>query len=82
MLVLFTYLTVGYKCHDFGTMDLGSVMMLDAFSFSSNGKATMTRKNGLTFLPQREKLSEQDAACINSLYATVAGASWQQKSFY
>jgi hypothetical protein len=53
---------------DLGEYDFDSIMHYDAFAFSTNGKATITRKNGSTNVGQRVGLSEKDVQAIESLY--------------
>jgi hypothetical protein len=51
-----------------GSLDLGSIMMYGSFFFSSNGRPTITRKDGSTFNVQRNALSANDLAVVNSVY--------------
>jgi hypothetical protein len=56
------------NCTANGTLDFGSIMMYSSFAFSSNGQATITRKNGTTFTTQRDGLSANDIAIVKTKY--------------
>lgn len=49
------------------TLDFNSIMMYSSYSFSSNGKPTITRKDGSTFNVQRNGLSDGDLYTINEI---------------
>ncbi|TDE15626.1 M12 family metallopeptidase [Dyadobacter psychrotolerans] len=66
-----TYQAKGLAGFDFDVMDIGSVMMLDPYAYSNNGKATMTLANGKIFGVQRDHLSTQDIRCITVMYANL-----------
>ena len=49
-------------------LDFGSIMMYGSYSFSSNGKPTMVKKDGSTFNVQRSALSAGDKAGVDLMY--------------
>ncbi|MFV0506497.1 MAG: M12 family metallopeptidase [Bacteroidales bacterium] len=51
-----------------GSFDWNSIMLYSSNDFSSNGKPTMTKKNGSTFIGQRTCLSEMDRRWANTFY--------------
>lgn len=52
--------------------DFGSIMLYHSWSFSKDGELpTITKKDGTTFIPQRERLSDADVAILNRLYPKV-----------
>lgn len=64
-----TYSESGYDGKEFtSSLDFGSIMMYGPYSFSSNGKPTITRANGSTYTVQRTALSFGDKEGINSMY--------------
>ncbi len=64
-----TYEESGYNGTEFTTnLDFGSIMMYSAYSFSSNGEPTITRKDGSIYSAQRSALSSGDIKGINSMY--------------
>lgn len=69
-----TYSAQGMDGEEFtSTLDLGSIMMYGAYSFSSNGKPTITTKSGGTYSVQRSRLSTGDKTGINSMYPYQGG---------
>src|SRR5690606_37058397 len=53
-----TYAQSGYDGKEFtSSLDFGSIMMYGPYSFSSNGKPTITRADGSTYSVQRTSLS-------------------------
>ncbi len=56
------------SCTANGTLDFGSIMMYSSFAFSSNGQATITKKDGSTFTTQRTALSTNDIAIVKTKY--------------
>lgn len=64
-----TYAESGYDGKEFtSNLDFGSIMMYGPYSFSSNGKPTITKADGSTFSVQRTSLSVGDKEGINSMY--------------
>lgn len=63
-----TYVESGTGGFDHLPMDWNSIMMYDSYSFSKNGNATMTRKDGSTWVRQRKGLSAGDIATIDRMY--------------
>ena len=57
------------------SLDFGSLMMYGSYSFSSNGKPTMTKKDGSTFNVQRTGLSAGDISGVNNMYPYSSGSS-------
>lgn len=53
---------------DIGTFDFGSIMLYSSNAFSKNGKFTMTTKDGLYFVGQRNNLSSGDVEGICAIY--------------
>ncbi len=51
-----------------GSFDWNSIMLYSSYDFSSNGKPTMTKKDGTTFTGQRSYLSEMDRRWANTFY--------------
>lgn len=63
------YLETGSDGQDIGgELDFGSIMMYPSYSFSSNGKPTITKLDGSTYYAQRYGPSEKDLEAINMLY--------------
>ncbi|WP_460968172.1 M12 family metallopeptidase, partial [Spirosoma migulaei] len=48
--------------------DFGSVMLYGSYDFSKNGLPTMTKKDGSTFIGQRQGLSATDIKTIGYMY--------------
>lgn len=69
-----TYVESGDAGFDHLPMDWNSVMMYDSYSFSKNGSATMTRKDGTTWTRQRKGLSAGDVSTINRMYPSALAA--------
>ncbi len=57
------------------SLDLGSIMMYGSYSFSSNGKPTIVKKDGNTFSVQRSGLSSGDKTGINNMYPYSSGST-------
>ncbi|NJW53481.1 M12 family metallopeptidase [Salinimicrobium oceani] len=55
------------------SLDFGSIMMYGSYSFSSNGKPTLVKKDGSTFNVQRSSLSTGDKTGINNMYPYSSG---------
>lgn len=55
------------------SLDFGSIMMYGSYSFSSNGKPTLVKKDGSTFNVQRSGLSTGDKTGINNMYPYSSG---------
>ncbi|QMW04909.1 M12 family metallopeptidase [Spirosoma foliorum] len=51
-----------------GGLDFGSIMLYGSFDFSRNGLPTITKKDGSTFIGQRQSLSATDIATVQSMY--------------
>jgi hypothetical protein len=68
---IYTYTGQGYFGYDYGTMDLGSIMLMDSYAYSKNGLPTMTLLNGSTFPAQRTHLSQDDISGITLMYSDV-----------
>ena len=64
-----TYAQSGFDGKEYtSTLDFGSIMMYGPYSFSSNGKPTITRANGSSYSVQRTSLSTGDVQGISSMY--------------
>ncbi|WP_080057456.1 M12 family metallopeptidase [Spirosoma aerolatum] len=64
-----TYVQRGMDGFDYaGELDLSSIMMYGSYDFSRNGLPTMTRKDGSTFISQRQGLSALDINTVKSMY--------------
>ncbi len=64
-----TYADEGYDGDEFtSNLDFNSIMMYSSYSFSKNGKPTITKTDGKTFSVQRSGLSSGDIQGINSMY--------------
>lgn len=64
-----TYEESGYDGTEFTSqLDFGSIMMYGPYSFSSNGLATITKKDGSRYYAQRDALSNDDIQGIYSMY--------------
>lgn len=66
-----TYASQGVPALDFQAFDIGSIMMVDAYTSSSNGQPTITLLNDLPYAIQRTGLSAKDADCINAMYSSL-----------
>ena len=64
------------------SLDFGSLMMYGSYSFSSNGKPTMVKKDGSTFNVQRTGLSTGDKTGINNMYPYDGGSSTTTEPVY
>lgn len=49
-------------------LDFGSIMMYPSYSFSANGRPTITKLDGSTYYAQRRAPSDMDIAAMNMLY--------------
>lgn len=68
----YTYEEAGWDGADYTAgLDLGSIMMYSSYSFSANGRPTITRKDGSTYSVQRSALSAGDVEGINVMYPGV-----------
>lgn len=64
-----TYADSGFDGKEFtSSLDFGSIMMYGAYSFSSNGEPTITKKDGSTYSVQRKALSSGDIQGVKSMY--------------
>lgn len=64
-----TYAQSGFDGEEYtSSLDFGSIMMYGPYSFSSNGKPTITRANGSSYSVQRTSLSTGDLQGISSMY--------------
>ncbi|MVM38120.1 peptidase M12 [Spirosoma sp. HMF3257] len=64
-----TYTQRGIDGFDYaGGLDFGSVMLYGSYDFSRNGQPTITKKNGATFIGQRQGLSSTDINTVISMY--------------
>lgn len=71
-----TYAQQGMDGKEFTSyLDFGSIMMYSPYSFSSNGKPTITKKDGSTYSVQRNTLSSGDKTGINNMYPYSSGGS-------
>lgn len=52
----------------YGDFDFESIMLYGSYAFSNNGKPTMKKKDGTTFMAQRDSLSANDIKYIQYLY--------------
>ncbi|MBZ9631532.1 M12 family metallopeptidase [Salegentibacter sp. LM13S] len=69
-----TYAASGFDGDEYTTsLDFGSIMMYGAYSFSNNGKPTITKTNGSIYQVQRYELSSGDIQGIESMYPTGGG---------
>jgi hypothetical protein len=69
-----TYAEQGMDGDEFtSALDFGSIMMYGPYSFSSNGKPTITTKSGNTYNVQRSALSSGDKTGINNMYPYTSG---------
>lgn len=70
-----TYAQQGMDGKEFtSSLDFGSLMMYGSYSFSSNGKPTMVKKDGSTFNVQRTGLSTGDVTGVNNMYPYSSGS--------
>ena len=63
-------ITSSSEYKDIGSFDFNSIMMYDPYEFSENGKPTITRRNGSTYISQRSGLSQGDIKGIYYMYKT------------
>ncbi|GAB4043545.1 M12 family metallopeptidase [Spirosoma litoris] len=64
-----TYKQRGMDGFDYvGGLDFGSIMLYGSFDFSRNGLPTIVKKDGSTFIRQRQSLSAIDIATVQSMY--------------
>ena len=67
-----TYASEGYDGNEFtSNLDFSSIMMYSSYSFSKNGKPTITKTDGSTFRVQRNGLSSGDIEGISSMYPSA-----------
>lgn len=64
------------------SLDFESLMMYGSYSFSSNGKPTMVKKNGSTFNVQRSGLSSGDITGVNNMYPYTSGSNNKTEPIY
>ncbi|MHA6280358.1 M12 family metallopeptidase [Salinimicrobium sp. CAU 1759] len=71
-----TYAQQGMDGDEYTTsLDFGSIMMYGPYSFSSNGKPTIVKKDGSTFSVQRSALSTGDKTGVNNMYPFSSGGT-------
>lgn len=71
-----TYAAQGMDGDEFtNSLDFQSIMMYGPYSFSNNGKPTITTKSGSTYSVQRSALSTGDKTGINNMYPYSSGGS-------
>ena len=71
-----TYAQQGMDGDEYTTsLDFGSIMMYGPYSFSSNGKPTIVKKDGSTYSVQRSALSTGDKTGINNMYPFSSGGT-------
>lgn len=64
-----TYAQSGFDGEEYtSSLDFSSIMMYGPYSFSSNGKPTITRANGTSYSIQRSALSSGDIQGISTMY--------------
>ncbi|WP_332368614.1 M12 family metallopeptidase [Spirosoma telluris] len=64
-----TYAQRGQDGFDYPSgLDFGSIMLYGSYDFSKNGQPTMTKKDGSTFIGQRNGLSPTDIYTILTMY--------------
>ncbi len=69
-----TYVERGRDGQDYtSTLDFRSIMMYGPYAFSSNGRPTITRKDGSLYNTQRSGLSQDDKAGIAIMYPGSGG---------
>jgi len=66
----YTYVAQGFDGADFGGFDFNSIMLYGSYYFTRNGLPTITRKDGSTFVVQRNGLSSVDRATVAVMYAS------------
>lgn len=60
--------------------DIGSIMHYGSFAFSVDGQPTIVRRDGTTFVENREALSPMDVGTVTGLVLAKAGTSASQLS--
>ncbi|PKH53095.1 peptidase M12 [Tenacibaculum sp. Bg11-29] len=65
--------SIRYHGSDNTPFDFNSIMMYADWSFSKNGRPTITRLNGSSYSTQRNGLSPRDIAGIKKMYPSSAG---------
>ncbi|CCH55517.1 hypothetical protein BN8_04779 [Fibrisoma limi BUZ 3] len=64
-----TYVELGRDGFDYaGGLDFGSIMLYSSYDFSKNGLPTLTKKDGSTFVGQRNGLSPVDINTVKYMY--------------
>ncbi|MVM29244.1 peptidase M12 [Spirosoma sp. HMF4905] len=76
-----TYAQRGLDGFDYpGGLDFGSIMLYGSYDFSKNGQPTMTKKDGSTFVGQRNGLSATDVNTVLYMYGEGDGILISSKS--
>lgn len=74
-----TYQQQGFDGQEFtSNLDFGSIMMYSPYSFSKNGRPTITRADGSVYSVQRTDLSSGDIQGINSMYPQKEGGEEEE----
>ena len=78
-----TYDDSGFDGDEYTTsLDFSSIMMYGAYSFSKNGKPTITKTNGSTYQIQRSALSSGDITGIKSMYPKNGESTYINGEYY
>jgi uncharacterized lipoprotein YehR (DUF1307 family) len=62
--------------------DFGSIMLYGSFAFSANNQPTITRRDGTTFVGQRNGLSAGDIQTYNYMYNPTIFARMERNTLY